>query len=421
VTYTATNRGSLRMRHYDGIHVPERLTFDRNIDDRLEPVYEALEAHPAWIVLAAIAATAGIAWLDRATGVELSLAGLYLGPVAIVAWFLGRVPGWIWSCVAGVASLAVEATTLSAAADSAVVSWNAVTVITLSLVVVETVTRLRRALDNERDLARTDALSGVANARSFRELAAVELEGARRYGHTLTLALLDLDHFKSVNDTLGHAAGDRLIHDVGQAIRWRLRRIDIVARVGGDEFAILLPESDAAAAGVAVPTIYWAFGSKRAIVSEIRQAWLEAAGTAARLREVLAIDEPGARLEAYAAFMANQWATGAEALAIQQDAMRGDPQIAAEIAAVLAERAEGLKAVVAPLAPHLREPLSVETAHAILLALSLLEVYRELRGRGWPDAKYRAWLGDVLREQLLVSDAAKTIVSPPDDSPPRTT
>jgi len=252
VTYTATNRGSLRMRHYDGIHVPERLTFDRNIDDRLEPVYEALEAHPAWIVLAAIAATAGIAWLDRATGVELSLAGLYLGPVAIVAWFLGRVPGWIWSCVAGVASLAVEATTLSAAADSAVVSWNAVTVITLSLVVVETVTRLRRALDNERDLARTDALSGVANARSFRELAAVELEGARRYGHTLTLALLDLDHFKSVNDTLGHAAGDRLIHDVGQAIRWRLRRIDIVARVGGDEFAILLPESDAAAAGVAL-------------------------------------------------------------------------------------------------------------------------------------------------------------------------
>jgi AcrR family transcriptional regulator len=164
--------------------------------------------------------------------------------------------------------------------------------------------------------------------------------------------------------------------------------------------ATTIPEI-AAAAGVAVPTIYWAFGSKRAMVGEIRQAWLEAAQTGSRLREVLAIDEPGARLDAYAAFMANQWTTGAEALAIQQDAMRADPEVAVEIAAVLAERAERLKSVVAPLAPHLRAPLTVETAHDLLLALSLLEVYRELRERGWSDARYRTWLGQALREQLL--------------------
>jgi AcrR family transcriptional regulator len=164
--------------------------------------------------------------------------------------------------------------------------------------------------------------------------------------------------------------------------------------------ATTVPEI-ATAAGVAVPTIYWAFGSKRALVGEIREAWLEAAQTGPRLREVLAIDEPGSRLDAYAAFMTNQWATGAEALAIQQDAMRADPEVAAEIAAVLAGRAERLMAVVAPLEPHLREPLTVETAHDLLLALSLLEVYRELRGRGWSDARYRGWLGRALREQLL--------------------
>ncbi len=164
--------------------------------------------------------------------------------------------------------------------------------------------------------------------------------------------------------------------------------------------ATTIPEI-AAAAGVAVPTIYWAFGSKRAIVSEIRQAWLATAETGDRLRAVLAIDEPGARLDAYAAFMGNQWATGAEALAIQQDAMRADPEIAIEIAAVLAERAERLKAVVAPLAPHLRKPLTVASAHDLLLALSLLEVYRELRNHGWSDARYQSWLGGVLREQLL--------------------
>jgi AcrR family transcriptional regulator len=184
--------------------------------------------------------------------------------------------------------------------------------------------------------------------------------------------------------------------------------------------ATTIPEI-AAAAGVAVPTIYWAFGSKSALVGEIRDAWLEAAQTGPRLREVLAIDEPGARLDAYAAFMGNQWATGAEALAIQQDAMRADPEVAAEIAAVLAGRAERLMAVVVPLAPHLREPLTVETAHDLLLALSLLEVYRELRGRGWSDARYQAWLGRALREQLLGADRAETgSAGPPPDMPPGT-
>ncbi len=157
----------------------------------------------------------------------------------------------------------------------------------------------------------------------------------------------------------------------------------------------------AEAAGVAISTIYWAFGSKRAIVSEIRGAWFEQAQTGARMREVLATKDPGARLEAYARFMGNQWATGAEALTIQQDAMHADPLVAAEIVMVLEGRARSLRAVVEPLAPYLHESLTVDTAHDLLLALSMLEPYRELRGRGWSDDAYQAWLGRVLREQLL--------------------
>jgi AcrR family transcriptional regulator len=164
--------------------------------------------------------------------------------------------------------------------------------------------------------------------------------------------------------------------------------------------ATTIPEI-AAEAGVAVPTIYWAFGSKSAIVTEIREAWFASAETAVRLGEVLATNEPGARLDAYAAFMGNQWATGAEALTIQRDAARADPDVAAEIAAVLAGRAERLKGVVSPLVPHLRTGLTLETAHDILLAVSMLELYRELRSRGWTDDAYRAWLARTLREQLL--------------------
>jgi AcrR family transcriptional regulator len=174
--------------------------------------------------------------------------------------------------------------------------------------------------------------------------------------------------------------------------------------------ATTIPEI-AAAAGVAVPTIYWAFGSKRAIVSEIRNAWFATAQTSARVRDVLATKEPGARLDAYAAFMGHQWATGAEALAIQQDAMRADPEVAAEVALVLTERAERLKAVVRPLRPFLRAGLTVETAHDILLALSMLEVYRELRARGWTDDRYQAWLGRTLREQLLAVGPASAVGS----------
>jgi len=232
--------------------MPQSLSFDRNVDDLIEPVVSKLAARPAIVIAIAIAATVGATLLDRATGTQLSLAALYLGPVAIIAWFFGRTPGRIWCVVVAGASALAESTTPQVDLSQAIVIWNATAVLMLSWVVVEVVTRLHRAIVTERDLARTDALTGVANTRAFKELAATELERARRYGRTFTLATLDLDNFKAVNDTLGHAAGDRLIHDVGQAIRRRLRRVDIVARIGGDEFVVLLPETTAAAAAVAL-------------------------------------------------------------------------------------------------------------------------------------------------------------------------
>jgi diguanylate cyclase (GGDEF)-like protein len=228
------------------------LSSERNIDHVFEPALGGLDSHPMWAVLIALAATAGATWLGQVGGAELSLAALYLGPVAIMSWYLGRVQGWVWCGIVTVASLVAELTTRGAPVGTTIVVWNTVTTLALSLVVVEVLTRLRGALETEHDLARTDALTGVANTRSFKELAVLELERSRRYGRTFTLASLDLDRFKAVNDTLGHATGDRLLHDVAQAIRHRLRRVDIVARIGGDEFVVLLPETNAAAAAVAL-------------------------------------------------------------------------------------------------------------------------------------------------------------------------
>jgi diguanylate cyclase (GGDEF)-like protein len=110
--------------------------------------------------------------------------------------------------------------------------------------------KLHALLEHERALSRTDYLTGTANVRAFYEVAQQEIERARRYHHPFTVAYLDVDNFKSVNDQFGHRTGDRLLRVVAQAIQNDLRPTDTMARLGGDEFALLLPEANCEAAAV---------------------------------------------------------------------------------------------------------------------------------------------------------------------------
>ena len=95
-----------------------------------------------------------------------------------------------------------------------------------------------------------DHLTGLFNARHFEEALAQETRSAARYGHGGAVLLLDLDHFKQVNDQFGHHAGDDLLKAVAAALQGRVRDTDILARLGGDEFGIILPQVDAAQARV---------------------------------------------------------------------------------------------------------------------------------------------------------------------------
>lgn len=109
---------------------------------------------------------------------------------------------------------------------------------------------LRDMADELERLANSDHLTGLANRRHFIEALDREVERSDRYARPLSLVLLDLDHFKKVNDTWGHAAGDEVLRDAARAMRAVCREIDLPARLGGEEMVILLPETDAEGARV---------------------------------------------------------------------------------------------------------------------------------------------------------------------------
>src|SRR5256884_6737199 len=117
------------------------------------------------------------------------------------------------------------------------------------------VARLRAGFDRERALARLDQLTGVPNVRAFYDLAAVEIERARRYQHPFTVAFIDLDEFKLVNGHLGRTAGDAVLGTVARTISAETRASDVVARVGGDEFVVLFPETGTAPARLAIEKV----------------------------------------------------------------------------------------------------------------------------------------------------------------------
>jgi diguanylate cyclase (GGDEF)-like protein len=107
----------------------------------------------------------------------------------------------------------------------------------------EEIAKRRIAQEKLRQLAITDGLTGVFNYRYFMELGRREFERVKRYGRRLSLIIADIDHFKKTNDTYGHAVGDGALRVVAQICQRTVRNVDILARIGGEEFAVLLPET----------------------------------------------------------------------------------------------------------------------------------------------------------------------------------
>lgn len=193
--------------------------------------------------------------LDYLTGTEASFALFYLFPVALASWWLG--------IRAGIAASVLSAIIWHLANDFAgqqystafMPIWNASIRLAFFLVVTVLLARVHQMLLREKALARIDYLTGTYNVRAFHEIAEAECMRASRYPQAFTLAYIDLDGFKLVNDRLGHNEGDRVLRLVAQTLRASIRRPDTLARLGGDEFALLLPQTDLESAKVFLPRL----------------------------------------------------------------------------------------------------------------------------------------------------------------------
>ena len=181
-------------------------------------------------------------YLDFLSNKDLSPQILYLIPVGIVAWCAGRNEGYLIAVNCGLVRLVVDWSSFRSDLLGLVPQWNAASFYVIAMTFAHLLSSLRMRLSQEQELARTDSLTGICNVRSFTERAEVEIERARRRGHSFSVAYIDCDNFKQINDRLGHTVGDELLKVVAHNMKSGARSFDLVARLGGDEFVFLLPE-----------------------------------------------------------------------------------------------------------------------------------------------------------------------------------
>ncbi len=189
------------------------------------------------IVLIALCTGLAVALVGAGDGIWLTMPGLLL------AGSMAAAPGTVIASAAPVMAAGVAAAALGPPVTLPPL-WLLVLVPAASLMVLHAAgQRLRRERDAMAEAAFSDPLTGMANRRMLQSRVAYEVERHLRAGERFTLALLDLDGFKLLNDRYGHAAGDEMLCDVAMQLKRTLRGQDTVARLGGDEFCVIAPET----------------------------------------------------------------------------------------------------------------------------------------------------------------------------------
>jgi len=194
-----------------------------------------------------------VGMIDYFTGPTITFALIYLIPVLSLAWLNDRRMAVIFASGLTVLTwIAVDYFSERFSLNILTYSWNFFSRFTILVIASTTLSALKQSIKDSHHLSRTDPLTNALNKRGFVELAERELYRATRSGDALTIAFLDVDNFKTINDTFGHSAGDKLLATIVTSLRLHTRKSDLIGRIGGDEFVILFPNTGQDVARVVV-------------------------------------------------------------------------------------------------------------------------------------------------------------------------
>ena len=211
----------------------------------LTPLIRRAEALTTpWITVWALLGVLLVGAVDLLTGHMLSMSLFYIGPVAMAAWFGGSRVGFAIAVVGTLTWLGADLLAGGSYSHPLIPVWNAMIRLGIFAIIAWLVSRQCALLSEQQDLARTDPLTGLFGRRAFGERLAHDLARSQRTRGPLTVAYMDLDDFKAINDRQGHAEGDRVLTITGRVLSESLRGSDTAARLGGDEFALVLPDTD---------------------------------------------------------------------------------------------------------------------------------------------------------------------------------
>lgn len=209
---------------------------------------------PVW-AMAGVALMLVVGVIDYLTGYEIAFSLFYLIPISLVTWFAGKPFGIAIAIASAFTWHIADIASGHPYSHPVIFYWNTGIRLGFFIITMALLSALKTALKRAEELSQTDHLTGAVNARFFTDLAQREISRSRRYKHPFTVAYVDLDNFKAVNDRFGHGKGDELLRIVVNTAKSQLRDTDIVARLGGDEFILLFPETGQETARAAIDKI----------------------------------------------------------------------------------------------------------------------------------------------------------------------
>lgn len=203
-----------------------------------------------------------IGFIDYLTGYEFAFSVFYILPIYLVTWVTNQQFGYAASITSATVWLVADIATGHPYSHPLIPIWNTLIRLIFFVIITFLLSSLRSSLQREKELSHTDYLTTAANSRHFYEIAQMEINRFQRHQHPFTIAYIDVDNFKTMNDQFGHAKGDQVLQTVVSFVKKKTRKTDVVARLGGDEFALFFPETDQESARIIFTKIHSALSEE---------------------------------------------------------------------------------------------------------------------------------------------------------------